>query len=94
MELLLLISTMKRTSAKKITAVIPYYGYARAVKLEYIKDRKMSSRVPIAAADVAKMLETMGVDRVMAVDLHSGQIQVRIIIYYRGSSVPMYQSII
>jgi len=63
-----MISTMRRTSAKKITAIIPYYGYARA-------DRKMSSRVPISAADVAKILETMGVDRVIALDLHSGQIQ-------------------
>ena len=76
-ELLLLISTMKRTSARKITAIIPYYGYARA-------DRKMSSRVPISAADVAKMLETMGVDRVIAVDLHSGQIQ-----GFFGPSVPV-----
>ncbi len=77
LELLLLISTMKRTSARKITAIIPYYGYARA-------DRKMSSRVPISAADVAKMLETMGVDRVMAIDLHSGQIQ-----GFFGPSVPV-----
>lgn len=76
-ELLLLISTMKRTSARKITAIIPYYGYARA-------DRKMSSRVPISAADVAKMLETMGVDRVIAIDLHSGQIQ-----GFFGPSVPV-----
>lgn len=76
-ELLLLISTMKRTSANKITVIIPYYGYARA-------DRKMSSRVPISAADVAKMLETMGVDRVMAIDLHSGQIQ-----GFFGPSVPV-----
>ena len=61
-------STMKRSNAKKITAVIPYYGYAR-------QDRKMQSRVPISAADVAKLMETAGVDKVIAVDLHCGQIQ-------------------
>ncbi len=68
MELFLLVRTMKRASAGSITAIIPYYVYAR-------QDRKTTSRVPISAADIALMLETAGIDRVVTIDLHCGQIQ-------------------
>ena len=68
MELLILIDALKRASADRITAVIPYYGYAR-------QDRKTRGREPITAKLVANLLTNAGANRVLAVDLHSGQIQ-------------------
>lgn len=68
MELLILIDALKRASAKEITAVIPYYGYAR-------QDRKDQPRVPITAKLVADLVGTAGAHRVLTVDLHTGQIQ-------------------
>lgn len=68
MELLIMIDAFKRASAKSITAVIPYYGYAR-------QDRKSSGREAITAKLVADLLTTAGTDRILAMDLHTGQIQ-------------------
>jgi ribose-phosphate pyrophosphokinase len=68
MELLVMIDALKRASARRITAVLPYYGYGR-------QDRKVQPRVPITAKLVADLLTAAGVDRLLALDLHAGQIQ-------------------
>jgi ribose-phosphate pyrophosphokinase len=68
MELLLMMDALKRASAERITAVLPYYGYAR-------QDRKDKPRVPISARLVAALLETAGASRLLALDLHAAQIQ-------------------
>jgi ribose-phosphate pyrophosphokinase len=68
MELLIMVDALKRSSAKSITAVVPYYGYAR-------QDRKAEPRVPITAKLVANLMETAGITRVVTVDLHASQIQ-------------------
>jgi ribose-phosphate pyrophosphokinase len=67
-ELLLLIDAFKRSSASRITSVIPYFGYSR-------QDKKVSPRVPISAKLIADLLENTGVHRVITMDLHAGQIQ-------------------
>ena len=67
MELLILIDALKRASAERITAVLPYYGYAR-------QDRKVSPRAPISAKLIADLITTAGASRVLTVDLHAGQI--------------------
>ena len=68
MELLILTDALKRSSANSITAVVPYFGYAR-------QDRNAAPRVPISAKLVANMMQTAGIDRVVTMDLHAGQIQ-------------------
>ena len=68
MELLIMIDAAKRSSASRITAVIPYFGYAR-------QDRKSASRTPITAKLVANLITTAGADRILTMDLHAGQIQ-------------------
>jgi ribose-phosphate pyrophosphokinase len=68
MELLIIIDALKRASARRVTAVIPYYGYAR-------QDRKVGPRTPISAKLVANLIVRSGADRVMTLDLHAGQIQ-------------------
>ncbi|HVQ74221.1 MAG TPA: ribose-phosphate pyrophosphokinase [Candidatus Binatia bacterium] len=68
MELLVMVDAFRRSSARRITAVLPYYGYAR-------QDRKQQSRVPITAKLVADLVTSAGIHRVLALDLHAGQIQ-------------------
>src|SRR5215471_20768229 len=68
MELLLMMDALKRASAERITAVLPYYGYAR-------QDRKDRPRMPISARLVASLIERAGADRILALDLHAAQIQ-------------------
>jgi len=68
MELLIMTDALKRASARRINAVIPYYGYAR-------QDRKVSPRAPISAKLVADLITAVGATRMMTVDLHAGQIQ-------------------
>ena len=68
MELLIMVDALRRSSADKITAVLPYYGYAR-------QDRKVQPRVPITAKLVANLITVSGVNRIIVIDLHAGQIQ-------------------
>ena len=68
MELLIMFDALRRASASRITAVIPYFGYAR-------QDRKVAPRTPITSKLVANLISTAGADRVVTIDLHAGQIQ-------------------
>ncbi len=68
MQLLIIMDALRRASAQRITAIIPYYGYGR-------QDRKVKPRVPISAKLVADLITTAGADRVISIDLHAGQIQ-------------------
>ena len=68
MELLIMVDALRRSSARRVTAVLPYYGYAR-------QDRKARPRAPISAKLVADLISTAGTDRVLCIDLHAGQIQ-------------------
>jgi ribose-phosphate pyrophosphokinase len=73
MELLICIDALRRASAKRITAVLPYFGYAR-------QDRKPGPRTPISAKLVANLITTAGADRVLTMDLHSGQIDAEVFV--------------
>jgi len=101
MELLLLIHTLKLSSAKRITVIMPYYGYAR-------QDRKTRPRVPISASCVAHLIESVGPSRLVTVDLHCGQIQgffhdtpvdnlyaeLELVKYFRSKNFPSSQVVI